>query len=53
MVELPVPIQNHVAVRASFGKGLAELLDHPLGCRMTGHIAVKVFRRPWAITKKQ
>jgi len=43
MVELRVPIQNHVAVRASFGKGLAELLDHPLGCRMTGHVAVKDF----------
>ena len=41
MVELRVPIQNHVAVRASFGKGLAELLDHPLRSRMAGHIAVK------------
>ena len=43
MVELRVPIQNHVAVRASFGKGLAELLDHPLRSRMAGHIAVKDF----------
>jgi hypothetical protein len=41
MVELRVPIQNHVAVRARFGKGLAELLDHPLRSRMAGHIAVK------------
>src|SRR5678816_4311263 len=41
MVELRVPIQNHVAVRASFRKGLAELLDHPLRSQMAGHIAVK------------
>ncbi len=41
MVELRVPIQNHVAVRPRFGKGLAELLDHPLRSRMAGHIAVK------------
>src|SRR4030095_2999488 len=41
MVELRVPIQNHIAVWASFGKGLAELLDHPLRSRMWGHIAVK------------
>src|SRR5678816_188796 len=39
--ELRVPIHNHVAVRASFGQGLAQLLDHPLRSRMSGHIAVK------------
>ena len=40
-IELRVAIQNDVAVRASLGKGLTQLLYDPLGSRMTGDVEVQ------------
>ena len=39
-IELRVAVQNHVAVWASFRKGLAQLLYDPIRTRMSSNIAV-------------
>ena len=41
VVEFRVAVQNHVAVRASLRKGLAQLLDYPPRSRVAGHIAMQ------------
>jgi hypothetical protein len=39
--EYGVAVENHVAIRASPGKSLAEPLEDPLGCRFRRHIEVQ------------
>jgi hypothetical protein len=40
-IDLCIAIQNDVTLRASFGKGLTQLLDDPLGSRVSSHVEVQ------------
>ncbi len=39
-IERRVPVQNHVAVWTSLGKGLTQLLDDPFRRQMSSHVEV-------------
>src|SRR5215471_124694 len=39
-IEFRIAVEDHIAVWTSFRKGLTQLLDDPIRCRMAGHVAV-------------
>jgi hypothetical protein len=49
-IELCIPIQDDVTLRASFGKGLTQLLDDPLRRWVTELTAVTLFALNLGIT---
>jgi hypothetical protein len=40
-IKLCITIQDDVTIRAIFGKGLTQLLDHPLSGRVSSHVEVQ------------
>ncbi len=40
-IEFRVVVEDHVAIRTSVGKGLAELLHDPLGGRLSGDVEMQ------------
>src|SRR5215470_6788540 len=45
-IEFRIAVEDHIAVWASFRKGLAQLLDDPIRCRVAGHVAVENLAAP-------
>ncbi len=42
-IELRVPVEDHLPIEASLGERFSQLLQHPIGGRMAGDVAVQQF----------